>query len=189
MFLERRRVADLQFFRSRCDPPLGHGFDAVVVRYYDTRQDRKVHALTADRCVVLTPGSVPTRPFQHAIELDAVDALVTETAHHQQHMIDAITAYSVAHTRSRDLVVPDFPSAPQPPHYDPDDPKPSALRAADYAAGAWSAWLATEEQRRRRAVNPRTGASPWIMPPDLASTVIADLPPAFAEQAQPEPLG
>jgi hypothetical protein len=52
----------------------------------------------------------------------------------------------------------------------------------------WSAWLATEEQRVRRTINPRTGTPPWIMPEALGSPALAEFPPKFGQLVKPEPV-
>lgn len=180
-------VATAVWLTSRVEAVrIGHT-NAVVVRHDDAEHDRKVYALTADRCVVLTPGSEARMPFHHAIGLDAFGALSDETDALQQRIAEAVAAYS-SRSRGRELVLPDFPPAPQPPRIDHDQPAQRALATADYVARVWSAWLTTDEQRRRRAVDPRTGASPWIMPTELGSPTIAEFPAAFAERARPEPL-
>jgi hypothetical protein len=69
-----------------------------------------------------------------------------------------------------------------------ESPEMRALSTADYVAEVWSGWLATEEQRLRRITDPRTGASPWIMPESLCSPEPADFPRGFGRQVQPEPL-
>jgi len=165
---------------------VGHT-NAVVVQYDDTRHDTKIRVLTIDRAVVLTPGSEPPLPFVHTLALEEFAALVEQTTAHQLRIMQAIDAYS-ARSRNRDLVRPDFPPAPQPPQADHVEPAPRALAVANYVARAWAAWLATDEQRRRRTVDPRSGASPWIMPEELGSRDLADFPPAFAACVQPEPV-
>ena len=69
-----------------------------------------------------------------------------------------------------------------------DQPEYRALSVANYVAAVWSAWLATDEQRVRRAINPRTGTTPWIMPEALGSPELAEFPPEFGQLVQPEPV-
>jgi hypothetical protein len=59
---------------------------------------------------------------------------------------------------------------------------------ANYVRDAWEAWLATDEQRVRRTINPRTGKPPWIMPEEMGSTAPADFPPEFGQLVLSEPL-
>jgi hypothetical protein len=61
-------------------------------------------------------------------------------------------------------------------------PSQSALTAA------WAAWLATEEQRVRRTINPRTGKPPGVMPDELGSTELADFPAEFGKLVLQEPV-
>lgn len=69
-----------------------------------------------------------------------------------------------------------------------DEPRLRALAIADYICAAWTAWLFTDEQRLRRTVSPRTKETPWIMPAELNSPIIAALPAEFVDRVKPEPL-
>jgi hypothetical protein len=69
-----------------------------------------------------------------------------------------------------------------------DEPAYRALSVANYVASVWMAWLATDEQRVRRTIDPRTGEPPWIMPEGLADPVLVEFPPEFADLAKPEPM-
>ncbi|WP_454196045.1 hypothetical protein [Nocardia sp. Marseille-Q1738] len=159
--------------------------NAVVISHDDERHDAKVRALTIDRSVVLTHGTTPPLAFVHALGLDAFDRLIDETTAHQRLISDAVADYA-ARTRNRNLVMPDFPVAPKLTVDERDEPVYRALSAANYVANVWTAWLATDQQRVRRTVDPRTGVNPWIMPEELASPVLAEFPPEFAKRVEPE---
>lgn len=162
--------------------------NAVVISHDDDRYEKKVHALTAGRAVVLTEGTTAGKLFRHAVTASYLDDLVSETAARRQLVEKAITEYA-ARTKNKNLVVPDYPSPPTPPTEKPAEPQLRCLACANYVATVWSGWLLTEEQRLRRTTDPRTGKAPWIMPEELANPDVAELPPAFSEQLQPEPLG
>jgi hypothetical protein len=161
--------------------------NAVVITHDDERHDAKVWALTRDRVVVLTNGTKPPIPFEHVLSLQALDELLDETSAHQQLIADAVAAYAMR-TKKRNVTVPEFSSAPTFTIDDRDEPAYRALSVANYVAKVWSAWLATEEQRLRRTTEPRTGKTPWIMPEDLNSPLIANFPPKFGQKAKPEPV-
>lgn len=162
--------------------------NAVVLPNDDERYDVTVRNLTADRAVVLTIGTTPARAFDHAMGIEVFDGFIDETAAHQQLIEEAVADYA-ARTKNKNLVTPDFPSTRPALVVDPrDQPEFRALAVANYIAAVWSAWLATDEQRARRAVNPRTGTTPWIMPDALGSPELAEFPPEFAKVVQPEPL-
>jgi hypothetical protein len=162
--------------------------NAVVIANDDERYDIRVWNLTADRTVVLTSGTQPPRAFNHALGVDAFNGLIEETAAHQQLIAAAVADYA-ARTKSKNLVTPEFARTRPALSIDPrDEPEFRALAVANYIAAVWSAWLTTEEQRIRRAINPRTGTTPWIMPEGLGSPEIAEFPPEFTELVEPEPL-
>ena len=157
--------------------------NAVVIMHDDERHDAKVRALTRDRAVVLTNGTKPPIPFDHALNVEAFDGLIDETSAHQRLIADAVAAYA-ARTKSPNLVMPEFSSAPNFTIDDRDEPAYRALSVANYVAQVWSAWLATEMQRVRRTTDPRTGKTPWIMPDALGSPLLADFPPKFGHLVQ-----
>lgn len=161
--------------------------NAVVIDRDDERFDEKIHALTADRAVILTGGSNADGRFQHAVGVEILDDLIAETATRQQLIQKAVTDY-MAKTKNKNLVVPDFRSPPTRPVGTPPELQLRALAAANYVADVWSGWLATEEQRTRRAADPRTGSSPWIMPEGLAAPEVSVFPDQFGERVKPEPL-
>lgn len=163
--------------------------NAVVISHDDERYDDKVWALTADRAVVLTSGTTPPREFEHAFGVDVFDGFIDEIAARQQLIEDTVAAYA-ARTKNKNLVIPEFPRAhPKLAKVSArDEPQHRALAVANYIAAVWSAWLATDEQRVRRAINPRTGTTPWIMPEELGSAELAEFPAEFGQLVKPEPV-
>jgi hypothetical protein len=162
--------------------------NAVVIAHDDDRHDVKVWNLTADRAVVLTDGTKPPITFKHPLAIDALTGLIDETSAYQQRIIEAVADYA-KRTKNKNLVAPIF--ARDRAELKPDgrhEPAYRALSAANYVRDAWAAWLATEEQRVRRTINPRTGKPPGIMPEEMGSTTLADFPPEFGKLVLPEPL-
>lgn len=160
--------------------------NAVVIAHDDERHDAKVWALTADRAVVLTDGTTPPLPFVHALNVDAFDGLINATSAHQRRIADAVAA---AQSSKRKLASPDFPrTVPKLMVDERDEPAYRALSLANYVARVWEAWLATDEQRVRRTIDPKTGKPPWIMPEELGDPMLAEFPSEFAEIAKPEPI-
>lgn len=66
-------------------------------------------------------------------------------------------------------------------------PTDRALSVANYLATAWRRWLKAEEERLRRTTD-GNGTTPWMMPPELGSQELAELPIELASRAVPEPL-
>jgi hypothetical protein len=166
---------------------VGHT-NAVVIPNDDQRYDIRVWNLTADRAVVLTNGTVPSRTFEYAIGVGAFEGFLDEIATHQQ-LIEAAVADYAALTKNKNLVTPEFPGTRPALAVDPrHQPEFRALAVANYVRTVWTAWLAADEQRVRRAINPRTGTTPWIMPEALGSPELAEFAPEFTKLVQPEPL-
>ena len=161
--------------------------NAVVINHDDDRCDKKIYALTADRIVILTDGSAEDGIFQHALGVDVLSDLIAETATRQQLIQKAVAEY-MTRTKNKNLVIPDFLSSPNPPSQAHAAPQLRALATANYIAEVWSGWLATEEQRLRRTIEPRTGTSPWIMPEELAAQEMSIFPEGFGQRVRPEPL-
>lgn len=161
--------------------------NAVVIGADDDEYAQKLYSLTADRIVVLTPGSSVDGVFEHAVDVGTLDDLVAETTARQQHIDKAITDY-MASTKKKNLVIPEYPSPPRPPIQTQTTPALRALAVANYVAAVWSGWLVTEEQRLRRTTDPRTGTAPWIMPKELAEPEVSQFPQQFGRQVKPEPL-
>lgn len=152
--------------------------NAVVVARDAERRTETCASMTADRIVLLTPGTtLETDPAPMTFDDLRLFEQATEDLYDQ--VADAIAAYGKK-TRNKSLVTP---PRPQPCGYtEPaEDTAPGrALATANYLARLWQNWLTVEEERRRRTVSPRTEATPWIMPPDLNSATTAELPDAVA---------
>lgn len=168
-----------------------HGNAVKIDLGSDVDALRKIHALTRDRLVVLTEGSTADGlPITAAtLSVGDVGLLVAETVEHQRRIVDAIDAYA-KRTRNKNLVRPAFREPLSPGSFEPseDTATQRAFQTANYVARAWSEWLTTDDERRRRAENPRTKKSPWIMPTEMGSPVVADFPAAFIERVAPQPL-
>lgn len=160
--------------------------NAVVLYHDDLRYMDKLYALTGARIVVLTGGSDAQELFAQPVTVGDLGGIITATGLRQQRIEEAIHAYA-AKTGSKNLVVPLFPSVPEPPA-GAAEPQLRALSTANYVAAVWCAWLLTEEQRLRRTREPKTGDTPWIMPEDLNAPIVETFPAAFTETVKPEPL-
>lgn len=124
--------------------------------------------------------------FEHALGVDAFDRLVDETLAYRRRIAEAVAA---ARTPKRNLVMPDFPRmVPKLAVDGRNESQFRALSVANYVAAVWGFWLATDEQRVRRTINPKTGESLEIMSEELGAPVLAQFPPEFAELVKPEPL-
>lgn len=170
---------------SRSGDNLVRNTNAVVLRQDDPEFGAKIHALTADRSVVLTDGSEAPIAFAHAVGIEVFDDLVRRTASLQERIGAAVAEY--AGRKRVSLVAPRFLPVPALAAPVEDEPRYRALAAADYIGLVWAAWLFTEDQRARRTVSPRTQETPWIMPDELNSPVVAALPAEFADRVKPEP--
>jgi len=166
------------------DEQVGHT-NAVCIVDTDPEREKKLRSLIADRAVILTTGSEPPLPLAAPLEVTAIDELLQETSAHQQRIREAVSKSP----RGKGLVQPTFPSAPSAPNTSElRDAAQRALITANYLARVWTAWLAAEEQRRRRTIDPRTQTSPWLMPEDMNSPHIAEFPFGFSQRVRPEPL-
>lgn len=156
------------------------------------------HAMTkmlslVHRCVVLkTQGtSLDGLPIGgEALDVADVAALLDEVEAHQSRILAAIADYKRA-TRSRTLVQPTFLARPAPDDFVPTGDAPSlrALATANYFGRSWTTWLATDEERRRRTVQPATGTTPWIMPESMNAPTVPDFPEAFAGRLYVQGMG
>jgi hypothetical protein len=165
--------------------------NAVVLDRIHSDTRTKIHALVADRSVVLTDGSVKKGTDLKAspLAIEAVDEMVEETLTLQKRIEDAVEDYAST-TSNRSLVQPAFPPVPNRQDFQPttDTASQRALQTADYLARAWTFWLDTDEQRRRRSIQPRTNKSPWIMPEDMSSPDVAMFPPNFSINVRVQPI-
>lgn len=157
----------------------------------DPDATEKVRALTRCCVVLATNGTtldgwpIEGEPF---VEAD-LDSLLAEIAEHQQRITDAVKAYK-SRTHSKTLAEPLFPPVPNAEDFAPDEDTASrrAFMLANYVGRVWGSWLKTDEERRRRTVQPKTGATPWVMPDDMNEQTTPDFPPAFASRVIEQPL-
>lgn len=151
----------------------------------------RVRSLTRCCGVLLTEGStLDGLPVEgESLTTTDIDALVARTEAHQQAIIAAVVDYK-RRTRSSGLKDPTFPSSPTRADFAPSDNTPSqrAFMTANYLGRAWSAWLKTDEERRRRTVRPQTGETPWIMPAEMNAATVPDFPEDFAARLHVQPL-
>jgi hypothetical protein len=119
-----------------------------------------------------------------------VAALLDEFEAQQSRILDAIADCRCA-TRSRTLVAPTFPARPAREDFAPAEDTPSlrALAMANYFGRSWTTWLVTDEERRRRTVQPGTGTTPWIMPESMNAATVPDFPEAFAGRLYVQGIG
>ena len=94
-------------------------------------------------------------------ESDLAD-LVAYTEAHQHAILQAVGRDHKRRTRSASIAMPVFPVSPIPTDFAPVDDTPAsrAFATASYLAQAWTVWLITDEERRRRTVRPKTGRRP-----------------------------
>ena len=149
----------------------------------DAMAMEKVRSLTARCAVLATEGSsLDGLPLEGCrITLRDIEGLIAETEERQQAILAGVKGYK-RRIRSKSIKEPEFPPSPQAPYLASSDSTAiqRALTTANFVAEVWSGWLRTEEERRRRTVSPRTRLSPWMMPIELNSPEIAELPPLFA---------
>jgi len=161
---------------------VSHGNAVVIDVEADTSARTKIRSLTRDAIVLSTDGtSLDDFPIDGTpLTVSDLGELVAETERAQFDIIEAIKEYK-RRTRSASLVEPAFAAGPvfDPRSYDEAEVPVRALATADYVKRAWSAWLRTDEERRRRTTHPRSGETPWMMPDALNSPTIPDFPDAF----------
>jgi hypothetical protein len=150
----------------------------------------KLRSLTRSCTVLITDGSaIDGLPIDgEPLTTSDIDALVAATKAHQASILEAVKSFK-RQTRSSSLKDPAFPPNPEATDFRTDDDRPSqrALSTANYAARAWTAWLQTEEERRRRTARPRTGETPWMMPDGLDSPDVSPLPAALSSRFNTQP--
>ncbi|GAB4002721.1 hypothetical protein GCM10028772_04380 [Nocardioides ultimimeridianus] len=170
---------------SLAQPSASH-VNAVVMEAEAADTHEKVRSLTRSCVVLATDGStLDGLPVEGAVlHTSDLDHLLDETAVQQNRIVDAIRSYRGS------LVVPTFPDRPEPRDFQPTEDTASAraFAAASYLRAAWHAWLKTEDERVRRTIQPRTGKTPWIMPEDMNSPVVATFPEAFAARLTEQAL-
>lgn len=183
---------------ARLEPLVVRNTNAVVVDIHTERDAlAKVRMLTRSRVVVLTDGSTPEGlPLDSApLSIEDISELIAETARLQELIGDAVEAYAwrpslktgALPTSRRTMVPPRFPTGPTTVELRPheDSPVGRALATANLLSAAWSTWLETEDERRRRCAI--TDGNIWMLPDDVREPCIRALPPAIAERAHIEP--
>jgi hypothetical protein len=157
----------------------------------ETEVHEAVSSLTRCSAVLVTEGTtLDGLPVDGTpLTVSDVEDLVTATEALQDAIVQAITDFKRS-TRSTSAKLPTFPGSPKAADFLPDEDTASgrAFATANFLAKAWSLWLATDEERRRRTVRPRTGETPWIMPPSMTSAQIALFPESFAARVHEQPL-
>ncbi len=137
---------------TNVSPLLVSNVNAVVVdTATDPRAIEKVRLLIYGRTVLLTRGST-----SNGLPLDCeprviedVGRLVARTEAMQQDVLDAVA------DQRRKLAPPEFAAVPRETDYRPaqDTPVGRALATANYLGRAWSVFLQTDDERRKRVVN------------------------------------
>lgn len=175
----------------RTDLNADHGNAVVIDTANDPDAMEKVRSLTRSAAVLITDGTVlDGLPIEgEPLTVSDITALLTEVEATERSILDAITAYK-KRTRSSSLIEPTFPSAPSVDRLKPerDDAPARALATADYMRRVWSVWLRTDEERRRRTIQPRTGQTPWIMPDSMNAPTVSDFPTGFASHLHQQAL-
>jgi hypothetical protein len=164
-------------------------FNAVVINASeDPRFDEKVISLTRQTVVLLTEGStlvgfpIEGRP----LNVDDLGDLMDETEYWQERIVTAVETFRGPGKSP----VPTFPDLPSRKDFSPaeDTASARAFATANFVRRAWTYWLASDEERRRRTVRPRTGETPWIMPEEMNLPDLAIFPPGFAGRIHVQPL-
>ncbi len=159
---------------SLVDAQRANHTNAVVTRRDDPKLLHKMRALAGDRAVLVTAGTVLKGLRLDVVPLDTgcLAGLVEETVEQRDRIIEAVAAYG---REQRTKPVPpefygdvDLVEVP----LTEDSPVGRALHTATMLARAWTNWLQTEEQRRRRTAR---------LPDDLNNPTVAMLPDRFAE--------
>jgi hypothetical protein len=116
-----------------------------------------------------------------AIAVDTEDLQARVEAALLAHALRPVQPTGVAPLRPRPFVPPDFPSPVVRPseRQAGSSPVDRSLAVANYVRRLWSAWLQTEDERRKRAM-PK-GSRPASMPAGLDSTEITELPLRFGD--------
>lgn len=152
---------------------------------------KKVRSLTRCCAVLATDGTkVDGLPIEgEPLSVADVAVLLDEVEAQQARILKAITDYK-RRTRSKALIEPTFPSRPAREDFMPSEDTPSqrAFSTANFVGRAWSTWLKTDEERRRRTEQPKTGKTPWIMPENMNSATVPDFPEQFAARLHEQPL-
>ena len=177
---------------SAVEPLRADHVNAVLIDLAsDPEAIKKVRSLTRDCGVLLTDGSsIDGLPLVgEPLTIADIEDLVSETESHQEAVLAAIADYK-RRTGSFSLKDPVFPMSPKAANHLPSEDVPAqrALATASFLARAWTVWLRSDEERRRRTVRPKTGETPWIMPAELNSPDVATFPAPFMALINVKPL-
>jgi hypothetical protein len=185
-------AAQIAVWITSRDGALASSTNAVVI---DAKGDpdavEKVRSLTRCCAVLATDGTtldglpIDAKPLTVA----DVGGLLDEVEEQQARILEAITDYK-RRTRSKTLIEPTFPARPAHEDFTPSEDTASqrAFTTANLVGRAWSTWLKTDEERRRRTQQPKTGKTPWIMPEEMNSPTVPDFPEQFAARLHEQPL-
>lgn len=176
---------------SRHDLAANHGNAVVIDLAGDPDAVEKVRSLTRCCAVLITDGtSLDGFPIEgDPITAADIDYLVEATTSAQRDIIAAVEEHRTR-TRSKTLIDPTFPAPADRALATPRDATASAraYALANYMMRAWSSWLRTDEERRRRTVQPRTGKTPWIMPEEMNAADVPDFPATFTGRVREQEL-
>lgn len=176
---------------SRTELQAGHSNAVVIDTASDPQAMEKVRSLTRCSAVLLTEGSTADGLHFDGEPLTSADlqTLLVEIEDQQTAISDAVEQYKRS-SRSKTLTEPKFPALPTPESfaYDGDGAGSRAFAQANLLQKAWTAWLQTDEERRRRTIQPRTGKTPWVMPEHMNAPNVSNFPAKFAERVHEQPL-
>lgn len=167
--------------------------NAVEVDAADDAVDavEAVRSLTRCCAVLVTGGSVlDGLPVEgDPLTTADIDAMVAATEEHQRAILQAVRDYKIR-SGAKSLVSPNFAPSARAADFRPADDTAveRAFTTANYLSRAWSRWLTTDEERRRRTARPKTGETPWVMPDELNAPEVAVFPAAFAARFHEQPL-
>ena len=157
----------------------------------DPRALEKVRSLTRCSAVLLTDGSTTEGlPVEgEALTTADLDLLLDEIAQHREAITRAVREYKRT-SRSRTLAEPEFRALPSPADFEPveDAAKSRAFALANLLRRTWTEWLRSDDERRRRTIQPKTGKTPWVMPEDMNAPDVPDFPAKFAALVHEQPL-
>lgn len=158
----------------------------------------KFRQLVSGRVVLLTEESqgdelpllLPGHPAEALQELEA------QTWKRRTQVVAAVREYASRPNpvtgkkpaKPRKLVAPNFVDSPVVTEaYDAELPELRALALANRVRGAWQAWLAADEERRRRS-SPLRGQGRPIMPTGLDSPELSEVPPELVGKFRVQPV-
>ena len=162
---------------SRTSAQRASNTNAVTLRRsVDPAADEKLRSLTRNNAIVLTEDSTVTDlpATARPLPLTALLAFAREIIDAQRRIVEASKEMG-ARPPSGLPQVPDHL-----PEHDGDSPQQRALRTANFVGHLWSAWLATEEERRSRSTRYEGPGVPEV----FQHQGFAVLPLGFVEAAK-----